>query len=190
MLSSILNKEIDVVLDPTLLVNTDEWDRLVNHHDDLSDYVFCYFLTPNERYLDYARNFAAQIDKKILFFDTGIYKSTSIVHKNILKGGPREFLSYIKMSHSVLTDSYHASIFSILYHKEFLTFLRFRDSDKINQNTRVYNLFEKIGVSNRLVTFDRINVAKIEPVDYQRVDEVIRFHRRSSLNYLSNALAQ
>lgn len=190
MLSRILKKDIDVVLDPTLLIEPTEWDRLIDHSHDLSNCIFCYFLTLNMQYIDYARNYAAQNGKTLLFFDTGIYKATSIVNRNIFKGGPKQFLSCIKMSDLIFTDSYHASIFSVLYHKDFLTFVRFKESDKMNQNTRVYNLFEKIGISNRLVPLDRISFAKIEPIDYQRVDEKIRFHRNHSLNYLSNALAQ
>ena len=59
--------------------------------------------------------------------------------------GPREFLNYIRNAEFVFTDSFHCSVFSILYKKNFFTFNRFAEGAKQSTNSRIDNLLHITG---------------------------------------------
>lgn len=189
MLSRFIDKDIKVVLDPTLLLDDNEWDKVeaqctVNFEDD---YIICYFLTPNIWYINYALEYAKQHCLKVKIFNTNqIYKEYGF---DLVDAGPGEFISYIKQASKVFTDSYHASIFSILYNKDFVTFKRFRDGGEKDQNARIANLFEKLGISDYFIGEDAVDrIKQLPSPDYNEVESRLAVFRGDSIQFLQNAI--
>lgn len=187
MLSTFMNKEIQVVLDPTLLLERQSWEVLVK--DKLSrkeKYILCYFLTPNSWYLDYVRRFAAQKQLPIKIFAT---HPCFLKWDEFILAGPEEFLDYIYHSEYFFTDSFHGSIFSILFEKIFYTFQRFENTEKHNQNSRIVHLFSLLGIEEYLIK--QAELAKIDsllPISYDQVKQKLEVYRKESIFYLLNAL--
>lgn len=65
-------------------------------------------------------------------------------YKVLFDVGPKEFVWLMGHASIVCTDSFHATVFSILNHREFYVLKRFKDDKSISQNTRLYNPLEKI----------------------------------------------
>ncbi len=187
MLSSFIDKKIEVVLDPTLLLGQAEWDKIATPIPATSPYILCYFLTPNKWYLDYVKEYASKHNKKVKIFNTNpIYKEYGF---ELINAGPSEFVSYIKQAQKVFTDSFHSSIFSIIYHKEFVTFKRFKDGGENDQNARIANLFKKLGVDTHFIGEENIErVETLEKPNYTAIDAKLSQLRAASLAYLENAL--
>lgn len=188
VLSDICGKKIETVLDPTLLLDRSDWLKLLSSPKTDTKYLFLYLLTYNQHYVDVAYDFAARHNLRVR-----VVKSYGInLHiKDAEPAGPLEFLNLLAGASYVMTDSFHATIFSIHYQKDFVIFKRFKDTDLIGQNSRVENLLERVGLKNRLVGEGALPLLyQQHSIDYQVVDERLKLEKIHSRKYLLNALRQ
>ena len=95
------------------------------------------------------------------------------------------FLYLINNADYVFTDSYHGSIFSILYKKRFWTFERFHASDPICQNSRIEQLKRYFRLKNQMRSCDTINEMTI---DYSFIYNKLNSLRNKSIDFLNNSL--
>ena len=177
-----------VVLDPTLLLSNDNYNRIERKPKQTieSKYLFCYFLNENHQYRDTVIKCAESYGLRIV----GISQNNrDLSWMKILQAiGPQEFLWLIHHAEVVFTDSYHGTIFSILFQKKFYTFERFKSESTVNQNSRIYQLSKYIGTDSFIVT----NTESIQDklvIDWNSVSDQIRSLRVLSMNYLKGALS-
>lgn len=176
------------VLDPTLLLEPSEWQKLLVPLDDTQRYILCYFLTPNQWYMDYVLKFATKHNLPVKIFNTHERYSD---YAETVPAGPKEFLSYVNSAKIIFTDSYHASIFSVLFRKKFFVFKRFEDDGDLDQNERIYNLFNHIGLQPYFV--GKKDISRIEclpEIDFCRVEKKLSELRSKSIQFLNNAINQ
>ena len=103
--------------------------------------------------------------------------------------GPAEFLNYIRNAEYVCTDSFHASVFSILYHRKFFTFRRFKEGYSLATNSRLDTLLEAVGLRERILTADEAVEDMLNlPIDYAGVDEKVSLLRSEGRAFLKEAL--
>lgn len=181
-----------VVCDPTLLFTKEDWDKNVGERIIKDNYILCYFLGDNEDSLKFAKKLKEYWNVKIV----------GIVHiagynKNISKYmdetpfdiDPFQFVNLVKFAKCVLTDSFHCSVFSILFEKEFFAFKRFSDKDTMSTNNRLVTLFKMAEIEGRLISGkEAVNKELFKPIDHKKVCENIRKKREFSMNYLIKAL--
>ena len=101
--------------------------------------------------------------------------------------GPIGFLNAVKGAETVLTDSFHATIFSMLFEKQFYTFKRFKDGSAASQNSRIENLLGKVGLTERLLD-EGSAMVEDSAIQYDKVAAIIAEMRAESIDYLKNAL--
>lgn len=184
-------RKVPVVLDPTLLFTGDQWLE-IQQQEPLTNgkYIFCYLLGDNPLQREFIKRVKEKTGYKIVALqqlddyipsDEGFADEAPYV-------GPREFLNYIRNAEYVFTDSFHCSVFSILYKKNFFTFSRFAEGAKQSTNTRIDNLLHITGLEERRMTNDKTIE---EVVNFKRnfdgVDEKLNALRKSSMDYLYNA---
>lgn len=186
LLSSFLHKDISVVLDPTLLLTAKDWDAVASERLVKKRYAFLYMLTFNEIYIQYAQR-AARVKGLQLVTVSNDLRLREYVDK-IIPAGPSEFVSLIKYSDIVFTDSFHGTVFSILYHKEFVTFKRFKDVDKVNQNSRLYNLFNILEIKDRFISVIDKDKSSFEIIDYDNISSRLKDKIDISKSYLKNSI--
>lgn len=184
--------KVPVVCDPTLLFTKEDWDKNVGERIIKDNYILCYFLGDNEDSLKFAKKLKEYWNVKIV----------GIVHiagynKNISKYmdetpfdiDPFQFVNLVKFAKCVLTDSFHCSVFSILFEKEFFAFKRFSDKDTMSTNNRLVTLFKMVEIEGRLISGkEAVNKELFKLIDYKKVCENIRKKREFSMNYLIKAL--
>lgn len=187
LLASFLETPVCRVLDPTLLLEGKVWKRFIKDVAPIEGkYVLCYFLTPNLWYLNYVKEFANKAGLPLKIFCT---HPSYVMWEGCIAAGPEEFLNYIYHSAYFFTDSFHGSIFSILFEKEFYTFKRFADSSENNQNSRILNLFNLLGLNDYFVgESDTGRIGVLGQIDYSSVRERLVDYRKQSLDYLVDAL--
>lgn len=185
-------RKVPVVLDPTLLFTGDQWLE-IQQQEPLTNgkYIFCYLLGDNPLQREFIKRVKEKTGYKIVALqqlddyipsDEGFADEAPYV-------GPREFLNYIRNAEYVFTDSFHCSVFSILYKKNFFTFSRFAEGAKQSTNTRIDNLLHITGLEDRRMTKDKT----VEDVisnkgSFEGVDARLNAYRKSSMDYLHNAL--
>lgn len=179
--------EAEVVVDPTMLLDAHDWDCLIGERTSPAEegYALCYMLTYNAGYLDFVRNWCRQHSKLLKLFVT----DPRMVGKADvdLYVGPTGFLDQIRNADIVFTDSFHGTIFSLVFGKEFLTFKRFADGETVSQNSRLENLMGRLGLMERLVDADSLSFPDTV-LDHTSIRSEMDVMRRDSVKYLKESL--
>ena len=185
IIKDIINKDVDVVLDPTFLLDKQEWLKLCKNKSN-EKYILCYFLGNQNYYW----KCVYKIKK-----ETGYYvkiipiQPEAFFKKGQLKIdiGPIEFIELINNAEIILTDSFHAITFSIIFNKSFIALKRFNDKDKKSQNSRIYNILRIMKLEEHLIDKNTKNlVYKVK--DYNRVQDILNEQREKAITYLENAI--
>ena len=101
--------------------------------------------------------------------------------------GPAEFVNLIRHASYVCTDSFHGSVFSIMNHKQFISFNRYGSNSKNSRNSRLDSLFSQLGIQRRFA--GNIVEEMMQPIDYFAVDQKLIGLREFAENYLQESLA-
>lgn len=185
LLKEISGKEVEVVLDPTLLLECEEWDQMASEQLYESPYILCYFLGNNADTWHHVYRVSLKTNlpvKVIPVFARDVNRGYDVV----AGVGPREFIALIRNASVVCTDSFHGTLFSIIYEKPFYVYTRFSDKDVKSQNSRIYNILHLLGLETRLV----VDKTKVEKPFYDPLPVKTRLEtlKEKSLSYLSRSL--
>ena len=171
-------RDATVVLDPTLLLDEEDWMKVEKKSlcRPKGKYIFVYALGDKT---DRFENKIKQLKEKYEIFDV------RSVQKNgkELPIGPSEFLYLIRNSEEVLTDSFHATVFSIIFHKRYITFNR----PGLNMNSRIESLAKVVGAKSQLTGCGDLDCEK--GMYYIKVDELLKEERHNSIEFLKNTLS-
>lgn len=179
-LSEIINRDVKVVLDPTLLVDRAVWDTLIDGYriNLPKKYVFVYAInhTDIKKLFHYAEEQAERLDAEIVYFSKyNFFKKRYVL--NIFTKDPRAFVAAIKHAAFVVGDSFHASAFSVIYHKPFMSCC-FE-----NSRLRLDSLFSQLEIPGHFLGED-----EYQEIDYEKVEKKLEELRSDSLQFLQDAL--
>lgn len=188
VLHELTNKNVVKVVDPTMLLNTEQWNMLLpqNAPCDKEKYILAYFLTPNQTFIRTALDYAKQkeLRLKIFFTDKSYYNYKC----DLITASPIDFIHYIRNATCLFTDSFHGSIFASIFHIQFFTFKRFKQT-ATSQNSRVENLLKMMGISERLLDEDNCDsVYKFPDIDFEQVDYNLAPLIKKSKEYIDKTL--
>lgn len=187
IIKRITGKEVPVVVDPTLLLAKDDWRKHSISPKVKSPYILCYFLGSNKNHRRWVEKLSKKTGYEIFVLPFATY-DFYWGDKRIFEAGPREFLGLVDGAEIICTDSFHGMLFSINLNKEFYSFLRFKEGDKLNQNSRVLNFLEKLNLKNRIVDLNVNN--DYEPIKWSQVNSQIEAERAKSLEFLKQSLRE
>lgn len=186
VLKDICGVEAQVHIDPTMLLVPEYWKTIMPQEPLINrDYVFWY--TPYYR-IDH-RNIAMAIadglhQKVVTTIYGGIkeYTTNSKVHYK-LDVGPIEFLNLLYHAKVVVSGSFHAIVFAILFHKPFWAI----NGDEDN---RMSNLLRMMGLMGRAIHANEVETKmnNTYDLDFTQADKVLTTERERSLSYLKAAL--
>lgn len=193
LVKKIVNRNVPVVCDPTLLFTGNEW-LTIQRKDPIIEgkYIFCYFLGNNLPHRKFAQRLKAETGYKIValtHLDEFVKSDEGYADETPYDIDPADFLNLIRNAEYVCTDSFHCSVFSILYKRQFFTFRRYNRNTKQSTNSRLDTLFHMAGITGRLLTGNE-NIAdcvKIE-TDFGSVHKKLEEIRQKSYEYLLTAL--
>lgn len=174
-----------VVLDPTFLLSVNKYQHLQKKVNISDDFVFCYFLNANHKYKEIVQEYTKKNNYRIIGWSAKASDSDWITLMQWI--GPCEFLWLIEHAECIFTDSYHGTIFSLLFHKVFWTFERFEADDPICQNSRIYQLDKYFGIGNRIIRPNFL-LSDCSPINYESFEQKLKELKKKSINYLKGAL--
>lgn len=181
-----------VVLDPTLLLQRDEWNRLAFKVRQVnSKYIFMYFLSAQKEFRKQVVDLKQKTNLQIATVPhVSRYVQADIDYSDILieESAPDQWVELIRDAEYICTDSYHGMVFSIIFKKQFLVMKRFRDGSKVSANTRIYEVLNKLGLMDRLWNGGDIYSQMRHKIDYDLVDRKLESYRDLSYNYIKNIL--
>lgn len=191
LISDISPVRVETVLDPTLLLSSKDWDKLAikAEVDEALEtdkpYILCYFVGHRTDYNNFINRVKEQTGWRCIIIPMDVNLSSC---GKVVKGvGPMEFITLIKNASIVCTDSFHATVFSILYQREFYVLKRFSDRSKESQNSRLYEILTTLNLINRLILDER-RFHRDSVIDYNIVYKTLNSKRKHSEKFLINAL--
>ena len=175
-------KDIEVLLDPTMMLDNKEWDKVLSQPKQMKKmknkkYILNYFLG------NISENKKIEIER--------IAKENNCEIINILdkncpfnKTGPAEFLYLEKNAFLICTDSFHSCVFAILYNRPFIVFER--DENIVSMNTRIDTLLSTFKLENR--KFNGKITKDLLQINYEEAYKILEKERKKSEEFLKEAL--
>lgn len=154
------------VMDPVFLLSKEEWETMLDKQISDEEYLLIYDFDNNEK----INNAAIELAKANGWKIYSVFNN-AVCDKSFYYAGPLEFVSLIKNAQMVLSNSFHAVAFSVIFGVQFVVYNRHE-----NINTRMRDLLNSLDISNGAF------------IDYSNVNEKLAFHVQRSKNYLDNVI--
>ena len=186
LISKTTSKRVVKVLDPTLLIAREKWEKISTKLEiEDKEYVLCYVLGKRKENFEIIERFAKEKNLPLYYiynFDTKLKKK-----RNYLYGvGPREFIGLIKNARYIFTDSFHGTIFSLLFNREFFTFTKKLDGEG-SDNNRLYELLKNFEIEDRYVK-KYSDISNVKEINYDNINKKMNEQKEKSVSYLKECL--
>lgn len=164
-----VNKTMDtnsrVDIDPTLLLNKDEWLKFITSRPTQDKYILTYFVNPlhNEKITRYAKKIGARVID---------------IEKVALS--PIEFLTYIYYAKLIITSSFHATVFSIIFERPFYSLQTNKSTD-----IRYINLLDQLGLISQYFNPETSEFETDITIDFNSAKSKLKSIQDKSIEYLS-----
>ena len=180
IVEGITGKKYPVVVDPTMLLDTDKWSTLCIDKRNLPKrYIADFTFNQNQEVIEFMTHISEV--ERIPIIQVGGNLVTKLSGKLTTGAiGPQEWLSVIKNADIVVTDSFHGAVFSILFEKKMFVSLA------SSTNTKLKMLLELFEMENR--TIDSRQYEDYEDTDYNKVNEILVTERKRSIKFLLDSI--
>lgn len=184
IIKDLTGKDAYVMIDPTLMIDADTWEKMAEKPKNVEterDYVLVYVLG----------EITNTMKKNIDYFEKSqnckIYYLLQPIDANLYKSDPGNFLYLVKHAKIVITDSFHACVFSFLLERPFLVYERGGDAPKMG--SRISTLLKTLKLENRYVSENDVkNVEEILNVDYSEGKRIIKEKKKETIAFLKRRL--
>ena len=181
--------DVVTTLDPTMLLGATDYNKLIEAADDLQDNakgnLVYYILDEDEAEKKIIKDIATSMNIGIIRANSKIEDKNSS-EKERIQPPIEQWLKWISDAKFVVTDSFHACVFCILFHKDFCVL-----TNSNRGNARLMSLLSLFGLQNRIIDkLQGLGSLQYEAnIDYHKVDATLEKQRSFSLNYLRQSLS-
>lgn len=173
------NKPVTKVLDPTFLLSEKDYEELISDNNKYGEYILINALGPDKRLTEIAKKIAQKTNLKII--ELNDKKIDNYFCEQVSEASPTEYLELMKNAQVIVTNSFHGTVFSIIFKKEFYTITR------LNRNSRMENILDIVDMKDRLIE-DVKDIEKVKKQDYKKAYERLEVEKEKSRTFLKNAL--
>ena len=194
LLEKRVGKTIYLTLDPTLLVEKKVWEEMVKAPLVKEKYVLFYMVGDSKglKKKVYAQCKKMRYKVYSIGFSKNTYLASDVRYSDyiIKDAGPREWLGWIANAEYIFTDSFHGSVFSIIFGKQFWCFERDNPYDLLNENSRIYNFLSISGLEDRLLEYNTdIQLYKnSNRINFEVVENNLIEYRVNSIEFIQKCL--
>lgn len=176
-LKKITSKDIDIVLDPTFLLKKNVYSELeeeCNERDFILVYGYNHDFTGEQ--INKIKEFAKSVNLKLI--SVGFYNNWC---DESVAASPFMFLSFMKNAKFVITNTFHGTIFSIIYNKQFVTYA--------GNKVKIIDILKRLNLENRIVT-DQQKLGGVikDQIDYQNVKTILEEQINNSYVYIKASI--
>lgn len=184
LIKELTGRDATHLLDPTLIINSEEWKSILCIEDKPNDYILAYFLDePSDYAKKCLKKLKEKLDCKILAIP---YKFEYMDYcDSIVAAGPKEFVELVANAKVVCTDSFHGTVFALNMHTPFFAFEREYGSAN-KQSERVLSILRKVDMLDR---YQPKNVVEeLNNLDFEHSEEILNVERKKAYDYVNNAI--
>ena len=123
-------------------------------------------MNDEKTHLKATRDFANEHNYKLVWIP---YKGMTYIQNADIRAdaGLDDLLNLIRYAEYIITDSFHITVFSIIFEKQFYTFQRFEENSFTSQNVRVTNLLEMTNLQSRLIPYQSVKINEKSEICYE-----------------------
>jgi len=184
LIKELTGLEAQHLLDPTLIINSEEWRKNLHIEEKTKNYILAYFLDePSSHAKKALKALKEQLNCKVIALP---YKFEDMDYcDEAVAAGPKEFVELVANAKVVCTDSFHGTVFALNLHTPFFTFEReYGFANK--QSERVLSILRKVDMLER---YQPVNVVeKLDNLDFKHSEEVLNTEREKAYKYVNNAI--
>lgn len=180
-----IDKKIYKVLDPTLLLDGNQWRKIAKSADRYNQYkryVLVYAQGKPTYGMDLAKNIAKEYGLKVIVVHGYVHQFKKVI--NIRDAGMEEFLSLIEHAKYVITTSFHGMILALNLHKPFFIEL---NEKNIEGNERMKSILADMGLENRVLVQDQ-DLSAYRDIDYRDVEIKLNLMRKKSYDFIQHII--
>lgn len=163
-----------LVVDPVFLLNAEQWRHIASPRLITQRYVLVVDYNRGKELRRFAQKIADRNNFEVVAYNP--------FDRDCIKGGPLEFLSLIIYSEAVVTNSFHATAFSVIFEKEFYVF-RLKEW---SINSRLYDFLSSVGLSNRVISNENDMICR--KCDFSQANTYLENEIRISKQFLRDIL--
>ncbi len=182
LLAPLVKKPVEVVLDPTLLLDREDFDTLKQPSKYQKPYIFVHVIGKDARLRKIVTILSEQTGLPIV--QNRMKKQFPDELGRFSDAGPEEFIGLIEGAQLVITNSFHATVFAVIYEKNFITIPHELYPE------RMENLLKELSMENHLIaSVEELpgSVAELQP-DYTAVKKKLKKRQQESREYLKRAV--
>ena len=191
-INDLIGKDVPVVLDPTLIIDREDYEKIISSQLNLPDkYIFYYSPTYSLKHNQLVNKISKKYKLPVIAFNSKSFYLRGMNFQNFKLPDfedPTAYLQLMKNATMVITTSFHGSVFSTVFKKFFWVI---KNGGMYGNDDRVITLLRTIGLEKRLITeyFDN-DFDYMTSVDYNAVDYIdgLGEAKKLSQKYLLTAL--
>lgn len=179
--------------DPTLLLKAEDWKKIASEPKQAEPYILIYHVKKADLLLKKAAELRKKTGLNVVYLSSYFSHSTisgkqykKYRYTPVMDSSPQDFVSLFANARYVITNSFHGTVFSILFHKNFWTQLNLTE-EKINE--RAKNLLDKLGITSRWLIDESTPLVETY-IDWNAIDQKVDELRNVAKNYLSNIIQE
>ena len=182
----LIGKKVQIVLDPTLLLSSEDYEKLVAQDINISgDYIFFYSPGFDSKVCKFVKKVSKKYNIPVITWSTSPYY-IKLVGRFGFKLAPYEnpsaYLYLIKNAKLIFTTSYHGTIFSTIFKKTFFTI---KNGEMFSDDDRVKTLLEQLSMEERLIDYDYDSDKDyLKDISYDEYDKKLVKLKNESTKYL------
>lgn len=162
------------LIDPTLMINREEWGKMVDNRLFSKKYLLVYIpynIHDKEEIYRLARRVAVSRNLKVVTFSWSNLKEP-LADYTFRGASPMDFLSLIYHADYVITNSFHGTAFSVNLNRDFFVFLPTKFV------SRVENILDMVQLRERLIPFGKGDETDIStPVMFEKANAILKKKR-------------
>lgn len=181
IINNLVNKDSNVVLDPTLLLSKEDWFSLLDiKKTNDKPYILVYLPHNKDKVFKFAKKIAKEKNYEIKYVNITYIPMPGV--SNYYDLSPQKFLELLANASLVVTGSFHGVAFSINFNKEFF-YEDIGGSSKFG--SRISNLVGKVSLMDRIID-DNNNLSDL--IDFSNVNKIINEDRKKSIEFIDNSI--
>jgi hypothetical protein len=178
MISDLCKKNVEVVLDPTLLIDAEEWEKIAVEPQIKYKYIFVYQLVPSGYLCQILKKLKKETGLKVVFAPFSL--GNNCKGRWEFAAGPKEWIGLIKNAEYVVTDSFHGTVFSVLFKKKVYSCVN-------ELGTRITSLLDALQLNELLFDKQREFVL-LAHIDYSEMENNLIQLRTDSEQFLKQMI--
>lgn len=193
IIEQLTGREADITLDPTLLLNQEQWRQVAVPYESSKPYILCYYMPGdnkvNRSITEIASKIAMQTGWSVISIGQKEYMRLNPFRRTALTSGPAEFVGLFHNASFVVTNSFHGTAFSVNFKIPFLVPINRDLSPEKALSSRITTLLNTLKLENRLIPAGaNLPAEDVIDLDFSSAERILQQEKQRSIDFLRNAL--